>query len=361
MLFTLVTALDRRVCRPVVFSLFDARGRPTYCEDACNLGVPVVRFRLTPSWNLRFIPEAVRLLRMISRARPDALHASGDMGLGLLVGRLAGVPVRLMTIHDVALDRRRVDRWVRLASSRWLATRTIAVSRAVAKSATECYGVSARRVETIPNGVDDSCIAVAGAVATGAAEASMHIPKILTIARLAPEKGIDVLLEVAAELLAQDVEFELHVLGDGPSREALVEQAKALAIESVTTFHGHTADVSPYLRDADVFVLPSRSEGLPTAAIEAMAASLPVVATDVGGVPEVVEDEVTGVLVSRRGLNGSKPEPDSAAMAAAVLRLIRDPSAARKMGEAGRKRFEEQFTAEVFARRYEAVYLTGGN
>jgi glycosyltransferase involved in cell wall biosynthesis len=360
-LYTLLGALDQGRCQPVVFSIFDPKGEATYCKAAQALGIPVVCLRLTPTWSPKFLREAARLFSAIWNGRFQALHASGDMGVGLLFGYLAGVPVRLITVHDVALDRRRIDYWSRLVSVRCLATTSVAVSAAVARSIRDYYGVPASRTQTIPNGVDDWFVTRESADGRVLSGALPHRPSILTVSRLAPEKGIDVLLRAAADLVAGGAEFELNIVGDGPARDDLVSLAQELGVYPVTKFHGQRQDVARFLRDADIFVLPSRSEGLGIAAIEAMSASLPVVASAVGGIPEVVVDGVTGSLIQSEGPAGVSAEPDSHSMAKAMLHLLRNQELARAMGEAGRRRYEECFTAASFARSYEDLYIAGRN
>jgi glycosyltransferase involved in cell wall biosynthesis len=147
--------------------------------------------------------------------------------------------------------------------------------------------------------------------------------KVLSVGRLSREKGHADLLEAFARAAARLFGLDLVLVGDGPEREHLEAQARRLGIAHCVRFVGHVPDPRPWYADADLFVLPSHSEGSPNALLEAMAASLPVIATHVGGVPELVTDGLTGRLVPSRS-------PD--ALADAIVAAASDPVAAAVLG-----------------------------
>jgi glycosyltransferase involved in cell wall biosynthesis len=163
-----------------------------------------------------------------------------------------------------------------------------------------------------------------------------------TTANLEYWKGVDVLLEACAQLRHP---LRLEIFGDGSERPGLEARAAALGLDA--TFHGFVDDLQERLGDVDLFVLPSRAENFPIAILEAMASGLPVVSTSVGGVPELVADGDTGLLV----------EPDDpAALAAAIDRLAADAELRRAFGEAGAHRAREEFSATQTARRLVRLY-----
>jgi len=232
---------------------------------------------------------------------------------------------------------------VQLALGR--ARRIIAVSKAVAESAARI--APADRVTVVYNGVDPAPYEEAGARRDAARE-SLDVgedePLVLCVARLAAEKGVGTFLEAAA--LTEHARYV--VAGEGPQRARIQWQLRLLGLpEGRVTLLGGRDDVPDLLAAADLVCAPSREEGLGLSVIEAMAAGRPVVASRVGGLPEVVEDGVSGVLVAPRD---PKPLTD------AVTALLADPARAREMGEAGRERVRRLFSRDAMLAGTRAVY-----
>jgi glycosyltransferase involved in cell wall biosynthesis len=174
----------------------------------------------------------------------------------------------------------------------------------------------------------------------------LHVrPVVGILARLDHVKGIDVLLRSTVDVPGID----LALVGRGPERTALEQQASALGIASRVTFVDWTESPRDALAGFDIFVLPSRHEGLPLSIVEAMLAGLPVVATNVGSVAEAVLDGTTGYVV---------PPEDTVALSRALQDLAEDPARRERMGAAGRARALEHFTASRMAAMYENLYDT---
>ncbi len=173
---------------------------------------------------------------------------------------------------------------------------------------------------------------------------------LVTVARLVPEKGINYLLEAMTSILVEQPRAVLLLVGDGPVRGELEELAQKLGVQDSVRFLGNRQDVARLLCGADLFCLPSLIEGLPLSIAEAMAASLPVVATEVGGVPEIVLEGITGCLASPC----NPPH-----LALKILRLLEWPEKMRQMGEAGRKRALNHFSIEQMTSHFEALYNAG--
>jgi glycosyltransferase involved in cell wall biosynthesis len=172
---------------------------------------------------------------------------------------------------------------------------------------------------------------------------------VVSIGRLSTEKGhADLVRALSLVSKIPDVPpFRTIIVGDGPERERLRQLAVQTGIGDRITMTGHQTDVRSYYALASVFALPSHSEGSPNVVLEAMAAGVPVAATAVGGVPEIVEHDRTGLLV---------PARDPAAMAQAIGRLLRDKSLRRRLGEAGREHARREFTPEAHARSLRLFY-----
>jgi glycosyltransferase involved in cell wall biosynthesis len=165
--------------------------------------------------------------------------------------------------------------------------------------------------------------------------------------RLSPEKGFALLVEAARRVLREDAAAGIVVFGDGPLWPALVRQVAASGLSGRVVLAGFRDDLDRYLPWLDVLAIPSHTEGLPNVALEACAAGVPVVATAVGGTPEVIEDGVNGYLV---------PPADSAALSARVLAVLRSGDCGKAMGDRGRQRMRDEFTFEAQAQQYGRVF-----
>jgi glycosyltransferase involved in cell wall biosynthesis len=211
-------------------------------------------------------------------------------------------------------------------------------------------GRAGRRTDVIPSGVDTDVFRPnpGGAAAKQRLGVAAERPLVGTVGRLEPRKGTGTLLSAFAALRAEGrFDAALVVVGDGPLRAELAAEAARLGVAAHVQFLGDRADVEGVLAALDVFVLPSRTEGMSNALLEAMATARPVVATAVGGTPEVVSDGQTGLLV---------PADAPAAMATAIRRLLADHDLAGRLGAAARQTVEARYGAKSMVRRLEAVY-----
>lgn len=225
----------------------------------------------------------------------------------------------------------------------------IAISQAIVDVLC-AVGVDAARVRLIYLGIDCSPFDDIGAQREAVRRewgAMAEDLVIFTAAVLTPRKGHAVLLDAFAQLLREGRRVRWVICGTGPLRETLERRAQELDVARAVTFTGFSAAVPRLLAGADVFVLPSLHEGLGIAAIEAMAAGLPVIASRVGGLAEIVVDGETGILV---------PAGDAAALAAAIRRVAADPAWAHAAGQRGRTRALARFTSAATAQAVEAYY-----
>jgi len=220
-----------------------------------------------------------------------------------------------------------------------------AVSDQVLRYCIEVDRINPTRVLTVYNGLDlaDSDLRAASAKTSGVA-------CITTVGNIRRVKGHDVFIKAAALISPQFPGVSFSIAGEVLEQEYFAElQALVNSLNLSDCFHfvGGITDLPRHLSQADIFVLPSRSEGFCNAIVEAMAASLPVVATDVGGNAEAVRDGVTGYIV---------PPEDPTSLAAAIIRLLSDPSQATAMGLAGKSRDADMFTTEAMMGRIVATY-----
>lgn len=295
--------------------------------------------------DLRMIP---RLARVVAGFQPDVIHTHLYVLkylLPVLDGRRRRSTVH--TVHNLAeREGTRGDEWVQWAAFR-CGVVPVAIGRAVADSMQRLYGVPARC--TIPNGIPTARYASR----PGAREALRRelaipadAPVFVMVGRFVEQKDHATLIRAHASQRLRELSAHLLLAGDGPLREDTERLARDLGAGDRTHFLGLRGDVPAVLAAADVFVLPSRYEGHPLAVMEAMAAGKPVVATDVGCVPENVSSDV-GRLV---------PPGDVAALEAALAELGSDLALSRALGAAALRRAREQFDSSVMANAYERLY-----
>ncbi len=199
-------------------------------------------------------------------------------------------------------------------------------------------GVAAIKVQTICNGIDTALFDYVGPRPGG---------PIVTVTRLSPEKDVATLIRATQLAVREQPGMQVEIAGDGTCMLSLKQLTQELGLDDNVYFLGQVSDVPRLLERASLFVLSSISEGISLTLLEAMARGLPVVATRVGGTPEVVVDGVTGILV---------PPRDPQALANAMLRLSRDADTARRMGLTGRQRVERHFDVRRAVAAYEALY-----
>jgi glycosyltransferase involved in cell wall biosynthesis len=312
-------------------------GRDVLADELEAAGWPVTALEEPAGFRPGLV---LRLARLFRREHIDVVHAHNTKPL-LYAGpaaRLAGVSRLIYTRHGQRYQAsRRQTVLYRLAAR--LADRVVCVSHdSVRLAAAE--GVPADRLTAVWNGIDGTRFAYTGPAADGPA---------VMVGRLSPEKDVDNLLHATALAVRAQPDFRLEVAGDGPCLEELRRTACALGLEGYVRFLGQVRDVPALLARARLFVLPSLTEGISLTLLEAMARGLPVVATRVGGNPEVVADGETGLLVPSR----NPPE-----LARALLAVYRDAEAGRRLGRAGRDRVEQHFDVRHMVAAYEEQYAT---
>lgn len=351
----LLTALVRSLAEQglaqnTVLVVYPARAHPAYVED----------LRAHSEW-VRFIePYRARspklftgALRAVRDARPDVVHS--HLATANVATRVATRVLRIphvTTIHTVpgpaAEDTRRqslADGW-----SAHLSRRLVSPSAEVSDAFAAAFHIPRARMLVIPNapaaappGADfDRARSRADAFGPGAAGFC-----VLCIARLVPEKGVAELVEAVARLRDGGREVTVAVAGGGPEEAELHRRAAELGVASAVRLLGQRSDIGDLLRAADAFCLPSRHEGLPVSVLEAMDAGLPVVATAVGGVPTLVLDGETGLLVEPR-------EPE--ALAEALAGLADHPERRAALGAGGRALVAGHYSLGAVAARYAELY-----
>jgi glycosyltransferase involved in cell wall biosynthesis len=299
--------------------------------------------------------SASRLVGYVRKHDIELIHSNGY--LTSIISRIAQTSTNACVINSVLVD----PKAPRLAGASWLeqmirdrfdritiprADALVPITQAVADGLL-ALGADPDRITVIPGGVD---IPAVEAELAEAAPVSLPVgdgPLIGMAGRLEQVKGPEEFVRMAALVAAERPDARFVVAGGGSQQAVLVLLAVELDLGSRLSVLGHVPSAVAVLDAVDVVVVPSRSEGFGITPCEAGALGKPVVATDAGGLPEVVTDGVTGLLV---------PSRDPEALAAAVLELLGDPERAKRMGEAGRERVTEHFTVERMVKDYLAIY-----
>ena len=291
-----------------------------------------------------------RLLQRLRGNRYDVVHTH-NWGVFLEAGIaawLARVPVMIHTVHGPYLARgpgsaQRAKRALRHALERLVARsfrRVVAVSDSIRHYIPTTVGIAAHRLDTVHNGVGGDAIPV---------KHGNETVTFITVGRLDAIKNHALMLHAFSLVLARHPSARLVLVGDGPQRPALEALIDTLCMRSQVELPGFRTDVAELLSRADVFLMSSHYEGISIALLEAMRAGLPAVATRVGGIPETVLPERTGLLVE---------SGDAEAFAQAMMRLACSAEMRRSFGAAARDFQQQEFSLDVMLARYGALYAS---
>jgi glycosyltransferase involved in cell wall biosynthesis len=283
----------------------------------------------------------VRLAAYLARKRPTILHTHlvhADV-YGQLAGVAAGVPVRFSTKHGFNEFRENPGFALGDRAIASLAHGHIAISRGLARYLEDVEGFDGASFEIVHYGIEPD-----GEPKPYAAGAE---PRMLCVGRLIPIKGHIVLLRALAEARRVVPELRLDIAGRGPLEPALRALVKELRVDDAVRFLGYVAPVQRAIEESAFVAVPSMGEGFGMVALEAMERARPVIAAEIGGLGELVEDGVTGFLV---------PAGEAEPLAAAIVRLAGDPTLRGRMGEAGRRRALDRFLQERCTDRTELLY-----
>ena len=306
------------------------------CAGAASVGeFPIRSFRHAST--LRRMHEFARWCR---DRRIAVVHATDLYAnvFSLPAAALARVPARIASRRELNPDK--AAGLVALQRGAYAFAHRIVANSNAAAARLRREGIRTRSITVIPNGLD--LAAYTKPSRTG------PLRRLITVANLRAEKAHEVLIRAAARLLVDHPELEFWLVGGGSRRDELARLAEGCGVAGRVQFFGHRDDVPALLAQGDAFVLTSRSEALPNGVMEAMAASLPVVATLVGSIPDLIDSGRTGVLV----------EPDDVeALHGAIDSLVRDPERARAMGRAARQEVESRFSFDRMVDSFESLYL----
>lgn len=339
---------------PVLASIGEpGQGEKPLEREARLRAIAVTTFRMRPGPNLAGL---LSLLRFVRLERVDLIHCHGykaNIFFGLLPRPARRVPV-VSTVHGWTwtggFTRMMLYEWLDALSLTRM-DRVILVNRLM-RDHPRLKSRPGLPLEVVPNGiVERAGVASAAGLHPQVESFCRRGPTILAIGRLSAEKGFDLLVEAVSQLVAAGQDVRLVILGEGEQRGELTRQVKLRGLEDRVLMPGYLENARSYLPVCAVFALPSHTEGLPIVLLEAMQAGVPVVATRVGGVPDVLQEGRGGLLVD---------PGKSESLQQGILEVLARPEVARDRATAAQKRVEEQFSSKAMAEKYYHIYLNLG-
>ncbi|MGB9877886.1 MAG: glycosyltransferase [bacterium] len=314
--------------------------RDTFFErELRRMGIPLF------SLNCKNMPNPVvffRLLKLFRQVKPHIIHTHlKALRYSFLPSLIARVPIHIHTVHALAkVDTKKPkDRFINRLIFRLGNVKIVSVSKEVAKTVKAVYGMDS---VVIYNGVEEEFLAN-----KEYEKKRSDVVKIFNVASFKKEKNISLLIDAFEKALAKEEKLRLILVGNGPLKDLIQNLIEEKRLKEKVILAGRRSDIPSCLSDCDIFALSSDSEGFGMAIIEAMAMGKPVIATNVGGIPEIVENGYTGLLV---------PPRNPQLLAEAILKLAKDEKLREEMGKRGRKKVENEFNMKLTAYKYSLLY-----
>lgn len=347
MLYRLLKQLDKTRYSIIVVSIIPL-GK--IADKIKKLGIDVISMDMTSKLDVSAI---FRLVRFLKDYKPTILHSylfHANL-LGRIAGKIAGVPIIISSIRNTIFGGQ--IRELALRYTDFLSDATTIICETAAKRMISRKVVPKEKLHVIYNGIDPKMYENFSEDDRQKMRMEFNIPDtatlLISVGRLQKQKGYPYLIQSAVELKNRGYNFVWLIAGEGELRFQLEQMVKNYGLEDTIRFLGLREDVPKLMFASDIFVLTSLWEGLPGVVLEAMAVGLPVVATDVGGTPELVEDGTNGFLI---------PPGNPMKMADAIEKLINmSGEARRKIGSMGKEIVKEKFTVETMARKHEGLYV----
>ena len=312
-------------------------------DDLVQNSIPTTCLGAKAPWDLRVLP---RLARLIADFKPHILHCSllHANVTGRIVGAFCQTPHIIATIHTAE----QTKPWHLIAEnlSCRLSDLTVCVSNSVARHVRRFSHVPAARLRVIPNGIDWQRFSRARPLAPTKSPLNPEKTTLIYIGRLDPIKNIDLLIRAAAHI-NESHPLQLMIVGDGPERRLLEHLTDKLRIKDCVIFTGFRRDTERCLKSADIFIIPSRTEGMSLATLEAMASGLPVVASRTAGLADMIDHQKTGLLVQPQNLSE---------LQSAIETLITNPTLARKLARNAKKHIKQNFSLAPMINAYSNLY-----
>lgn len=296
------------------------------------------------------ISAAIKLAKIIKKNNIDIIttHNYG----ALFYASIAKLISRRCSILHVDHNRvfpDKTKRWISEKNLSRFAFKIIAVSEELKENLIEYEDIAASHIDIITNGINGSEYSKTIDKAKKRYELGLddQVPLVGMAVRLAEEKGISYFIDACAQLLSEGKKFQAIIAGDGPLMNELKKKTSSLDLDRYVTFLGERTDINEILQILDVYVLSSISEGMPLSLLEAMAASKAIVATNIGGIPEAIESEVSGLLVSSRS---------SIELSHAIKRFLDNQDLRKRLGSKAKEHFNDKYSIDSMLSTYQSYY-----
>jgi glycosyltransferase involved in cell wall biosynthesis len=324
------------------------RDKDNFSREAEKAGLPVESIHFKNPYD---ISQILDLYRIIKKHHPDIIHTHGYKTniLGLLIAKPLGIPI-VTTVHGLYKDSTKIIPTLELSLKLLKYFHTIIAVSDNIKAQLENLNIPSKKIITIRNvpPSNDRGLSTNHSQFREEFGIPFNTKLIGFIGRLDKVKGCDYLIKAVSELAKRGLNFCLVIVGDGPERESLNSLVEDLGLQKQIYFCGFRDDTTNVYQSLDLFVLPSLNEGIPLAMLEAMSQGVPVIATRVGGVPEVIQDGVNGLLV---------PPVDPRALAEAMVEsLSKTDEAAKRACEANRKIYDE-YSVDKWMEKIQNIYF----
>ncbi len=351
MLYELTTRIDRNMFNPIVCGL---KSHGYYAEKIKNRGISLITLNVDKGISLlKNIRAIFILIKIIRKEKIKLLHTFLFRAnfIGRIAGRLAGVTKVISSVRVMEKEKTYHLYFERITS--FLSDKFIVNSATLKSFVSEKMKINPERIETIYNGIDFLNLPkVENRIKRQELGYRENDVLIGTAGRLHKQKGLIYFLQ-AVKILTQSLDYPIVqslrflIIGDGPERKNLQSEISNLQLENRVQLLGWRTDAQEIISILNIFALSSLWEGTPNVVLEALAYARPVVATEVGGVPEIIENGVQGLLVEPANVQ---------TLAEAIIRLLKNREEAKEMGEKGREKVEKYFTIDKMVRDTEKIY-----
>lgn len=355
---SLIKNLDKEKYNLFVFSIIKipkSMRHSSIREDLLKEGTTIIEFNFPKPLDLCSV---INLWHYFKKYKIDIVHTHLVRAhiYGRISARLARVPVIVSTVHNMDHWKKNKNPFHKLASlidkiTASYADKIVTVSNAVGDYIREWQKIQVEKTVTIYNGIDLEKFGLQNDRSQISQELHLAVNGTIVtfIGRLDIQKGCEYLLRAAAESLQEEKNIQFLIVGEGRLKEELLSLTSKLGIDKETIFTGFREDIQNILTHTDIFVMPSLWEGFGLSLVEAMAAGKPVIATNVGPLPELINHEETGFIV---------PARNHRALSVAILTLVKNKELREKMGKKAQDRVREKFDSLRMAQNYDKLYVS---